>query len=243
MKAILKKEFRENIMKFIVETALLSGISATLIPLGFKLLVDIEKENPLISSRYGPLLAQLRDLNVFVRSQWFGKNLLELAILFAVINGIGIVAGEYERKTAIFLFSRPVSRKSVFFGKIVVAILYTLIPIIISTFFILPSVKTVPQSLDMPIFFKLLIQALFASTLTVVIAGIASIIVNDRVKGGLIILSCIVGDIILASVLKWNFINYSLLFTGDFVKTLLISSVGTVLALGLSFHLIEKKEF
>ncbi|MCD6427555.1 MAG: ABC transporter permease subunit [Caldisericaceae bacterium] len=205
--------------------------------------MDIEKENPLINSRYGPLLAQLKDLNIFVRSQWFGKNLLELAILFAVINGIGIIAGEYERKTAIFLFSKPVSRKSIFSGKITVAIVYTLIPVMISTFLILPFVKTVPQNLDTPMFFKLLIQALLASALTVAIAGLVSIMVNDRVKGGLILLSCIVGDIVLANLLKWNFIDYSLLFTGDFSEAVLISLLGILIILGLSYYLIEKKEF
>ncbi len=243
MKAILKKEFRENVMKFVVETVLLSGISATLIPLGFKLLVDMEKQNPLIASKYGPLLAKLRNLDFFLRSQWFGKNLLEFAILFAVINGIGIIAGEYERRTAVFLFSRPVSRKSIFSGKIIVAIFYTLVSIIISTLFILPFVKTIPQSVNMTMFFKLLVQAMCASALTVAIAGFVSIIVNDRVKGGLILLACIAGDVVIASLLKWRFLDYSALFTGNFAKAVLVSSVGTLLMLGLSYYLIEKKEF
>ncbi|MCD6427554.1 MAG: hypothetical protein J7L03_05625 [Caldisericaceae bacterium] len=47
MKAILKKEFRENVMKFIVETALLSGISATLIPLASNCLWISKKRIPL----------------------------------------------------------------------------------------------------------------------------------------------------------------------------------------------------
>ncbi len=243
MRALFKKELKENFLKSLVETILLSGIAVTLIPFGYKLLGTMEIQIPGIAQRYGGLLEKLKDLNFFVTTQWFGKNLLELAILFAVINGIGIISGEYERKSSIFLFSRPVSRKAILCTKLSVAVFYTLIPIAISTFVILLLAETIPQNLNFVIFFKLLVEALFATALTTVISGTVSIVVNDRVKGGLVLIAGIIGLVTLSKLQALHFLNYSLLFMGNFVRSVTISCIGIVLLLILSIRLINLKEF
>ncbi len=243
MKAVLKKEFKENLLKAVIETALLSGIAATLIPFGYKILGSLETQIPMVMQKYGELFAKLKNLNFFIVSQWFGKNLLELAILFAIINGIGIIAGESERKTAIFLFSKPISRRSIYCAKIIVATVYTVVPIAISTFLILLFAKTVPQHINYVLFLKLLAESIFASSLTVVLSGAVSIVIDDRIKGGFILVVAIIGAVFLSKIKMFRFLNYTLLFTGDFARSITFSLVGIALLVILSIHLIDRKEF
>ncbi len=243
MKAVLKKEIKENFLKFVMETIILCAISASLVPIGYKILIEQESNIPILAQKYGALLMKLKDFNFFIRSQWFGKNLLELAILFAVINGIGIIAGEYERKTSVFLFSKPVSRSRILTAKVVAAALYTVFPIIIATYFILPFSSGISQKLNFAAFNKLLLESIFASLFTLGIAVLFSVIVKDRIKGGLVIIGGIIAAVLLSGIKALHFLDYTYLFTGNFSVAVTISITGFAVFLFVSTYIFNRLDF
>ncbi len=248
MDALLKKELKENFLKFVVEFAILVAVAVFLVPYGFRMMKNLA---PLLSNLPGgglngeakALLPKLNDLNFFVVSQWFGKNLFEFAIFFGVINSIGAVAGETERKTAIFLFSRPVSRARVLFVKYAVILLGTLIPILISTYTIPLLARSIPQKINMAVFNRLAVQSLLATAAVVSVSFLFSVVINDRVKGGLIALIALIATVLIGKVsaLKWVSVMY--LYLGKFLPAISLSIVYSLIFVLLSLVLLLRKEF
>lgn len=65
-------------------------------------------------------LQELKDFRVWIWSQWFGKNLIQLGGIFAIIYGAGLISGEVSNNTIQFLLAKPVRRQDVFTVKYVV---------------------------------------------------------------------------------------------------------------------------
>jgi ABC-2 type transport system permease protein len=246
MKALFEKELKENLLKFIIESILLIGIAISLIPYGYRLMENINPEILNIGgigTSLSAILPKLKNLDFFVYSQWFGKNLFEMAILFAVINSAGIIAGETERKTAIFLFSRPISRNRTLSVKLAVTLFYTLLPIIISTYILLPLSKSIPQQINTSLLNKLLIQSLVATSVIVFLTSVLSIVIDDRVKVGLASLGIVIGSIILGYIKGMGWFSIISLYMGKFNTFV---TVGLVLCAALAltaFKLLSQKEF
>ncbi len=219
MKALLKKEFKENFVKFVVETVLLVGVAISLFPFGYRLTQQI---NPNLFNSIKVIgnaenfFAKLKDINFFVYSQWFGKNLFEMALLFAVVNAVGIIAGETERKTAVFLFSRPISRVRIFLAKFIVVIFYTLLPVVLSTYLIIPLSHSIPQKINLILMNKLLFQSLVATSVAISLTIVFSVLINDRVKAGIASLAVIIASIALGSVKAFRYVNFANLYIGKF---------------------------
>jgi ABC-2 type transport system permease protein len=248
MKALFKKELKENMLKFIIETILLVGLAISLVPYGFRMIKSLA---PLLNGLslsglgkeiYG-ILPKLSNLNFYIVSQWFGKNLLEFAILFAVINSVGVIAGEAERKTAIFLFTRPVSRARILFAKFVVAILITLVPIVLATYLLPPLSLSIPQKLDMALLNRFTVEALFATAAIVSLTVFFSVLVNDRVKCGIIVFAVLISTFFISRIpfLRWT--SLVQLYMGQFALSLIISSSAIIVFLILSVVFLERKEF
>ncbi len=251
MKALFKKEAKENFVKFIIESTLLIGIAFSLIPYGYRLTMNLNPEvfkeiirMGKIGGELSSMLPKLKDLNFFIYSQWFGKNLFEMALLFAVVNSAGIIAGETERKTGIFLFSRPVSRNKILFVKLFVILSYTLIPIVISTYVLLLLARNIPQQVNVAMINKLLLQSVIATSVAVLITAIISVIISDRVKVGLSAIGIIIGTILIGSVSKtMNWISFTSLYLGKFS---IYTPVGIILCVAftlIAFALLARKEF
>ena len=248
MKALIKKEIKENLLKFIVELAVLILIAVSLVPYGFRMMKNLA---PLLGNLphswvYGgakTILPKLSDLNFYIVSQWFGKNLFEFAIFFGVINSVGAIAGETERKTAIFLFSRPILRTRVLFVKYTVILSGTLIPILLSTYTLPFLARSIPQKINMAVFNRFAIQSLFATLAVISLSFLFSVVINDRVKGGLVAFTALIATIFIGKVpaLKWLSVMH--LYIGKFLPAVSLSLVYSVIFITLSLIFLLRKEF
>lgn len=246
MKVLIKKELKENLLKFIMESILLIGTAVSLVPYGYRLttqlninFINLGK----LGNQIAAMLPKLKDLNYFIYSQWFGKNLFEIALLFAVINAAGIIAGETERKSSIFLFSRPLSRNKILLSKLIVVLFYTLIPIVVSTYIILPLSRSIPQQVNIAVFNKLLLESLVATTVAVLITTTFSIIIDDRVKTGLAAFGIIIGTILIGTIKPIKYISFANLYVGKFGIYFPIGLALCIIFAVLSFVLLNRKEF
>ena len=245
MKALLKKEFKENFVKFVIETVLLVGITFSLFPYGYRLTQRINPNllNSIkIMGNASNFFAKLKDINFFIYSQWFGKNLFEMALLFAVVNAVGIIAGETERKTAVFLFSRPVSRAKIFSAKLIAVILYTLLPIVLSTYLIIPLSHNIPQKINLVLMNKLLFQSLVATTAAISLTIVFSVLINDRVKAGIASFAVIIASIALGSVKTFHRINFINFYIGKFSVYVTSGIVLSAILIFTALFLLLKKE-
>jgi len=110
------KEIRENRIKFYIASALF-GILAVVIPLLFPWVKSFLRHNLFGLIPPGELNFIVSNYDNYIWSQWMGKNLFQLGILFAVILGMGPLAGEVFYGTAPFLLSKPLTRRQVYFSK------------------------------------------------------------------------------------------------------------------------------
>lgn len=114
---LFKKELLENRVKLVICFMILA-ILAIFIPLSFELFHR---------GIFGlPRAAYLQDLELYgstyenyAWSQWTAKNLARLSTLTAIVLGMGVVAGERARGTALFILSRPVTKREVYTTKVV----------------------------------------------------------------------------------------------------------------------------
>lgn len=74
-----------------------------------------------------------RDYDFYLWSQWAGKNLTQAGGILAIVLGMGVIAGEYRQKTALFLLARPISRARILGGKFAAGITCLAIVIFAST--------------------------------------------------------------------------------------------------------------
>ena len=79
------------------------------------------------------LMPDFSNVNAYLYSQWFSKNLQQVGAIFAVILLSSAVAGERELHTAIFLFSRPVSRGMILASKVIVLFAGLVLTVLVST--------------------------------------------------------------------------------------------------------------
>ena len=248
MKTLIKKEIKENLLKFIVELAILVLIAVSLVPYGFRMMKNLA---PLLGNLphswlYGganAILPKLGNLNFYIVSQWFGKNLFEFAIFFGVINSIGAVAGETERKTAIFLFSRPISRTRILFVKYTVILSATLIPVLLSTYTLPFLARPISQKINMAVFNRFTVQALFATSAVISVSFLFSVLINDRVKSGLAAIVVLIATIFIGKIpaLKWGSVLY--LYIGKFLPAVSLSLVYSAIFIFLSLVFLLRKEF
>jgi ABC-type transport system involved in multi-copper enzyme maturation permease subunit len=112
------KELRENRIKFYL-CFLVLAVLAVLLPLIYEptreffdriIFLDDEIQQGLqfIGASY----------NNYAWSQWIGKNLPQLATLTAIVLGMGVIAGEISYGTAIFLASKPLTRREIYTTKV-----------------------------------------------------------------------------------------------------------------------------
>ena len=121
VRALWRKELREGRWKFAVAAVVLVAVGVS-VPLVYNLLGDVLGE--LLEDTSVPdilkqlLPPDLLQMDVYLWSNWHGKNLYQILVIVAIIFGSGAVAGEFGRGTAPYLFSRPIRRRSVVLVKL-----------------------------------------------------------------------------------------------------------------------------
>ncbi|MDW7673297.1 MAG: ABC transporter permease subunit [Bacillota bacterium] len=115
---LIIKELRENKWKYGIILIYLC-LFGTSLYLAYEFLdsflyqvTGIDKE--LLSRLMGNML---EDFYLFAWANWYGKNLYQAISVFAIVLGMGKIAGEAGRGTISFLFTKPLSRKTIFFSK------------------------------------------------------------------------------------------------------------------------------
>lgn len=124
--ALLAKELREQALVSAVVFVLLVA-TAALVVFSYPILKSMpELENISRTApelkQFGDLAAQisrmLGDYSYYLWSQWFPKNLVQIAAIFAIIVGVMAFGSEYAARTFEYLLTRPVRRRDVFVVKV-----------------------------------------------------------------------------------------------------------------------------
>jgi ABC-2 type transport system permease protein len=108
------KAWLETRWRFVVGMLLLLFFGAAVV-LSHPMLEQMKVEIPNLPGGLGEDLreafALMATYDGYVWSQWFGKNLLQFWTLFAVLLGVGGLATEASRGTALWTLSLPVTRR------------------------------------------------------------------------------------------------------------------------------------
>lgn len=111
---VLRKEWRENAWKHALALAVLGVLGFTL-PFIFEWFGKMQIE---FGGALGEVYRrQMGDFTLYMWANWYGKNLFQVLVIYAIAVGMGQVAGEVDRNTAGFLFSKPLSRETVYRSK------------------------------------------------------------------------------------------------------------------------------
>lgn len=112
--ALLKKELRETAWKHALALAVLSAMGIML-PFAFDWLGKLQVEiGGVLGEAYR---RQMSDFTLYMWANWYGKNLYQILVIYAVVVGMAQLAGETARHTAGFLFSKPLGREAIYRSK------------------------------------------------------------------------------------------------------------------------------
>lgn len=120
VRALIYKEVREGRWKYVIAALVLIILGAAT-PFMFDLVMDLVRQIQLDEStplELRQLLSpDLLDLPTYLWSSWHAKTLYQMMVLFALVFGASTIAGEFDRGSAQFLFSRAVPRHTVVLVK------------------------------------------------------------------------------------------------------------------------------
>ncbi len=202
MKALMWKELRENRTKMIVGCVLLSVI-ALAVSIAYRFIEGGIPGMGQIPPEYADLIKKLMpdfsNVNAYLYSQWFSKNLQQVGAIFAVILLSSAVAGERELHTAIFLFSRPVSRGMILASKVIVLFAGLVVTVLVSTGGAILGAVIVGKVPQAAFALTATLHSLIALLTFASLATLLSVLVPDRMKamlfsGGIIIVLSVVGQ-------------------------------------------------
>jgi len=126
MGILLRKEMRDQVLVTVIVTVLLI-VTIGLIVFTYPILKSLPELKSITETapeleKFGDLAGQitriLSDYSYYLWSQWFPKNLVQIAAIFAIVLGVMAFGNEYSAHTFEYLLTRPVRRRDVFAAKI-----------------------------------------------------------------------------------------------------------------------------
>jgi ABC-type transport system involved in multi-copper enzyme maturation permease subunit len=115
--ALFGKELRENRVKFYL-CFLALAVLAVLLPLIYGPTRDFLSKIIFLDESIRRGIDFIgASYNNYAWSQWTAKNLPQLATLAAIVLGMGVIAGEISYGTALFLASKPITRREIYTTK------------------------------------------------------------------------------------------------------------------------------
>lgn len=254
MKALMWKELRENRMKMIVGCVLLSVIGVA-VSAAYRFLEGGIPGMGQIPPEYADLIKKLlpdfSNVNAYLYSQWFSKNLQQVGAILAVVLLSGAVAGERELHTAIFLFSRPVSRGMILASKVIVLFGGLALTVLVSTGGAVLGAIIVGKVPQPGFVLTATLHSVVALLTFASLATLLSVLVPDRMKamlfsGAIIIVLSVVGQF---KPLRW--LNPLALFGSPILiqhpaPQFVPIVVGVVLSacmLWISYGVLQRQEF
>ncbi|MCX6086710.1 MAG: ABC transporter permease subunit [Caldiserica bacterium] len=254
MKALMWKELRENRMKMIVGCVLLSVIGVA-VSAAYRFLEGGIPGMGQIPPEYADLIKKLlpdfSNVNAYLYSQWFSKNLQQVGAILAVVLLSGAVAGERELHTAIFLFSRPVSRGMILASKVIVLFGGLALTVLVSTGGAVLGAIIVGKVPQPGFVLTATLHSVVALLTFASLATLLSVLVPDRMKamlfsGAIIIVLSVVGQF---KPLRW--LNPLALFGSPILiqhpapqfAPIVVGVVLSACMLWISYGVLQRQEF
>jgi len=254
VKALMWKELRENRLKIVIGCVLLTVIGLT-VSVAYRFLEGGIPGMGQIPPEYADLIKKLMpdfsNVNAYLYSQWFSKNLQQVGAILAVILLSSAVAGERELHTAIFLFSRPVSRGMILASKVIILFAGLVLAVLVSTGGAVLGAVIVGKVPQAAFVLTATLHSLIALLTFASLATLLSVLVPDRMKvmlftGGIIIVLSVAGQF---KPLHWlnplalfgssNLIQYP----APQLMPLAVGLVLSVCMLWISYRVLERQEF
>lgn len=149
----------------------------------------------------------------YLVAQYAFKTIDLFGGIAAALIGMGIVAGEVDRRTAEFLVSRPVSRSRILVTKFGVAKMTLLVPLWVATFTIPTMSAWIGETVEWaPLFWMALYASLYIAFVLVLAAWLSTCF-NEPLKAGMLTLGFLLVEFSLYLVQGVN--QYSLLRVVD----------------------------
>jgi ABC-type transport system involved in multi-copper enzyme maturation permease subunit len=247
---LLKKELAENRWKYIIITIYLA-ITGSSFYLLFQWLGGLLPElfgadSDLARKFIGNML---EDFQLFAWANWYGKNFYQAMVVFAIILGMSKIAGEISRGTAGFLFTRPLSRRSIYLTKYFAGVSGLAVIIVATTLITMLSAQVFSEPLP-PKFLVGILPVLAGSMVIYSITLVSSIIFEDQVKAaaGAAVVAALISIPSWFSSIRYLSIYYHMqgwpIFLGknDWQLPMLLMLAISGIICWLGFRLIEKKD-
>jgi ABC-type transport system involved in multi-copper enzyme maturation permease subunit len=202
MKALMWKEYRENRVKLIIGCALLA-IAGAAISIAYHFfesgIPGLGQMPPEVLELVKKIMPDFSNVNAYLFSQWFTKNLQQLGGILTVVLLGSAVASERELHTAIFLYSRPVTRSAVLAAKTVVLFAGLAVTVVIATAATVLGAVLIGRMPGVLFILSATLHSIVALLTFASLATLFSVLVADRIKaillsGGTIILLSVAGQ-------------------------------------------------
>lgn len=145
--------------------------------------------------------------NYYLWSQWAGKNLPQAAIIMAITLGMGVVANEYNRKTASFLLARPISKIRILGNKFGAGIIVLAVIIFISTLTMLFTAWLIGKHFDWGTQMAFAIPSFIGSVLIFAITAFFSSFASNALTAALGGLTTAICSVLSSYFLKSSVLN------------------------------------
>lgn len=116
MRALAYKELREGRWKYVVSAAIMIVLGAS-VPILFEFVGGILDDAPIPPALMDLIPPDVLQLPTYLWANWHAKTLYQTMVIIALVFGSSAIAGEFNRSTAQFLFSRAVPRSAVVLVK------------------------------------------------------------------------------------------------------------------------------
>lgn len=183
---LIKKELKAAKWKFVIFLALLIIMAVTII-IQYPFVKNLLEQGILEGMPQWMVegASQQTDFNVYLSSNWFDKNLLQLSVIFAILLGMSVIASEVEDHTIEFLLTRPFSRERIYFEKTGIQLITGII-IMISTTIVLGMISLI-QGYEVDLIRLLIgIIPLFGKFFIIYsLSLLVSLFLDDQVKAGI----------------------------------------------------------
>ena len=249
---LIEKELKAARWKFVIFFVLLVIMAVTII-IQYPFIKNLLEQGVLEGMPQWMVqgAAQQTDFNIYLSSNWFDKNLIQITVIFSILFGMSVIATEVEDNTIEFLLTRPFSRGRIFFEKTGIQLVAGLI-IMISTTLIL-GITSLVQNYELDLLRLLFgVLPLFAKFFIIYsLALLISLFLDDQVKSGIsagFILLLFWGADLLWDISIFNIFSYApvtpFYIHGIFPWTAIIKLflIGIVFY-GLSFYRFKTRDF
>lgn len=186
--ALTKKEFASAWLKGLIclAIALATGIS---LPYAFEWLGKLYLPGNLPGGLRQALDAQLQNYTLFLWSNWYGKNLLQYMLVFALIFGAPSIASEAATGSIGYTLSRPLSRKQILGTKFLASGLWLSLIAVISTLGLGVATWLYHQPVGWGLILRGLPGTLAGTLLALSISFAFSAVVDDSIKAAIFTLA------------------------------------------------------